>query len=62
MNEMAETLINPVASNLVPLGKSSITVWEGIFPHTVVEDDTFVCLNYEKIALKTTKASCNALC
>lgn len=32
-----------------------------IFLHIVVEDDTFVCLNYGQIALKTTKAICNSL-
>ena len=62
MHKLAETLTNPVASYLVPPGKSSMTVQEGSFPHAVVADDTFVCLNYEKIALKTSKAICNALC
>lgn len=49
MNKIAETLVNPVASNLAPSGKSSNTAREGISPHTVVEDDIVVCLNREKL-------------
>lgn len=49
MNKIAETLVNPVASNLAPSGKSSNTAREGISPHTVVEDNIVVCLNREKL-------------
>lgn len=48
MNKMAQTLTNPVATNLVPLGKSLVTVREGISPHSVVEDNTFLCLTHKK--------------
>lgn len=49
MNKMAQTLTNPVATNLVPLGKSLVTVREGISPHSVVEDNTFLCLTHKKM-------------